>query len=68
MILAIITITLGLGVCVYMIASTIIELQKLNKKRDKEREEALATIKTIKADGDKQLQRTLDYVIKELEK
>ena len=68
MILAIITIMLGLGVCVYIIASTIIELRKLNKKRDKERDEALEIIKTIKADGDKRLQRTLDYVIKELEK
>jgi hypothetical protein len=51
-----------------MIASTIIELQKLNKKRNKERDEALEVMKSIKPSDDTKLQRALDYVIKELEK
>lgn len=48
MILAIFILILGLGICVYMIISTIIELKKLNKKLDEETEFALDHLESLK--------------------
>lgn len=48
MIPTIIIIALGLGICVYMIISTIIELRKLNKKLNAETEFALDHLESLK--------------------
>ena len=48
MIPTIIITALGLGICVYMIISTIQELKKLNKQLDKETEFALDHLESLK--------------------
>ena len=48
MIGAIFILTLGIGICLYMIISTIIELKKLNKKLNDETEFALDHLESLK--------------------
>lgn len=48
MIPTIIITTLGLGICAYMIITTIQELKKLNKQLDKETEFALDHLESLK--------------------
>ena len=48
MIGAIFILTLGTGICLYMIISTIIELKKLNKKLNDETEFALDHLESLK--------------------
>ena len=48
MIPTIIITAFGLGICVYMIISTIIELRKLDKKLDAETEFALDHLESLK--------------------
>lgn len=48
MIGAIFILTLGTGICLYMIISTIIELKKLNKKMNEETEFALDHLESLK--------------------
>ena len=70
MIGAIIILTLGAGICLYMIISTIIELKKLNKKLNDETEFALDHLESLKYKledyGYTDDVKALDFAIKKL--
>ena len=70
MIGAIFILTLGTGICLYMIISTIIELKKLNKKLNDETEFALDHLESLKYKledyGYTEDVKALDFAIRKL--
>ena len=71
-IIAYIVMVLGLGFCVYIVISTIIEIKKLKHKRSEELESTLYTLESLKYRleeyGMSEEVNALDFAIKEIEK
>ena len=71
-ILAYTVMALGLGFCVYIIISTIIEIRKLKHKRSEQLESTLYTLESLKYRleeyGMDEEINALDFAIKELSK
>ena len=70
--IAYIVMALGLGFCVYIVISTIIEIRKLKHKRSEELESTLYTLESLKYRleefGMDEETNALDFAIKELDK